>query len=39
MKLERPDQVWSADIIYEPMTAGFMYLAVVIAWYSRYVVA
>ena len=39
VKVERPDQVWSADITYVPMTSGFMYLAAVIDWYSRYVVA
>jgi putative transposase len=37
--IERPDQVWSADITYVPMAAGFMYLAAVIDWYSRYVIA
>ena len=39
VKIERPDQVWSADITYVPMTHGFMYLAAVIDWFSRYVVA
>ena len=37
--VERPDQVWSADITYVPMASGFMYLAATIDWYSRYVVA
>lgn len=37
--ISRPDQVWSADITYVPMAAGFMYLAAVIDWYSRYVIA
>jgi putative transposase len=37
--IERADQVWSADITYVPMAGGFMYLAAVIDWYSRYVVA
>jgi putative transposase len=37
--VERADQVWSADITYVPMTTGFMYLAAVIDWFSRYVVA
>jgi putative transposase len=37
--IERPDQVWSADITYVPLTSGFMYLAATIDWYSRYVVA
>jgi putative transposase len=35
----RPDQVWSADITYVPLASGFMYLAAVLDWYSRYVVA
>src|ERR1041384_4398638 len=39
VKVERPDQVWSADITYVPLVSGFMYLAAVIDWYSRYVVA
>jgi len=37
--IERPDQVWSADITYVPLAAGFMYLAATIDWYSRYVLA
>ena len=37
--IERPDQVWSADITYVPMASGFMYLAATIDWFSRYVVA
>jgi putative transposase len=37
--IERPAQVWSADITYVPMTSGFMYLAAIIEWYSRYVLA
>ena len=39
VKIERPDQVWSTDITYIPLTAGFMYLAATIDWYSRYVLA
>ena len=39
VKIERADQVWSTDITYVPMPSGFMYLAAVIDWYSRYVVA
>jgi putative transposase len=39
VKVERPDQVWSTDITYVPMEAGFMYLAAVIDWYSRYVIS
>jgi len=37
--IERADQVWSTDITYIPLAAGFMYLAATIDWYSRYVVA
>src|SRR5438552_6337328 len=37
--IERPDQVWSTDITYVPMATGFMYLAAVIDWFSRYVIA
>ena len=37
--IERPDQVWSTDITYVPLPRGFMYLAAIIDWYSRYVLA
>ncbi len=37
--IDRVDQVWSADITYVPLESGFMYLAAVIDWYSRYVIA
>jgi putative transposase len=39
VRIERPDQVWSTDITYVPLTTGFMYLAAIIDWYSRYVLA
>jgi putative transposase len=39
VKVVRPDQVWSTDITYVPMASGFMYLAAVIDWFSRYVIA
>jgi putative transposase len=38
VKFERSDQVWSTDITYVPMASGFMYLAAVIDWFSRYVI-
>ena len=38
VKVERKDQVWSTDITYVRMPSGFMYLAAVIDWYSRYVI-
>ncbi len=32
------NQVWGVDITYIPMEKGFMYLFVIIDWYSRYIV-
>jgi len=39
VRIERADQVWSTDITWVAMPHGFMYLAAVIDWYSRYVLA
>ena len=39
LAITHPNQVWSADITYIPMLRGFMYLAAVMDWYSRYVLA
>jgi putative transposase len=39
LKITRPCQVWSTDITYVPMRGGFMYLAAIIDWFSRYVLA
>jgi putative transposase len=39
LSIDRPDQVWSADITYVPLATGFMYLAAILDWYSRYVIA
>ncbi len=39
VEIERVNQVWSTDITYIPMRHGFMYLAAVIEWHSRYVLA
>lgn len=39
LKIERPQQVWSADITYVPMPVGSMYLVATIDWYSRRVVS
>jgi putative transposase len=39
MRIDRPNQVWAADITYIPMARGFLYLVVVMDWYSRYVLA
>lgn len=39
MKIDRPNQVWAADISYIPMARGFVYLVAVMDWYSRKVLA
>jgi transposase InsO family protein len=39
VRIERPDQVWSTDITYVPLPCGFMYLAAIIDWFSRHVLA
>jgi len=39
VEIERVNQVWSTDITYIPMRYGFMFLAAVIEWHSRYVLA
>jgi len=39
LKITRPNQVWAADITYIPMERGFLYLVVIMDWYSRYVLA
>jgi len=37
LKITRPNQVWAADITYIPLARGFLYLVVILDWYSRYV--
>jgi putative transposase len=37
--VERPNQVWAMDITYIPMAHGFVYLAAVMDWFSRRVLA
>src|SRR5215207_6627182 len=39
LPITRPDQVWAMDITYVPMARGFVYLAAVIDWFSRRVLA
>lgn len=39
LEIVRPNQVWSTDITYIPMAKGYMYLAAVIDWYSRYILS
>jgi len=35
LSIIKPNQVWAIDISYIPMKNGFMYLTVVVDWYSR----
>ncbi|MEI9984819.1 MAG: IS3 family transposase [Aliidongia sp.] len=37
--VERPNQAWAMDITYIPMARGFVYLAAVVDWFSRRVLA
>jgi putative transposase len=39
MVIDRPDQVWCADITYIPMRRGFLYLVAIMDWWSRRVLA
>lgn len=39
LTVDRPDQVWAADITYLPMAHGFLYLMAVMDWYSRKVLS
>src|SRR6202049_1496270 len=39
MAIARPNQVWAMDITYIPMARGFVYLAVVLDWFSRRVLS
>ncbi|MCJ8332988.1 MAG: IS3 family transposase [Epibacterium sp.] len=39
MVIDRPNQVWCADITYIPMRRGFLYLVAIMDWHSRKVLA
>ena len=39
VSVDRVNQVWSADITYVRLAAGFVYLVAVIDWFSRYVLS
>jgi putative transposase len=39
VSIVRPNQVWSTDITYIRLRGGFVFLAAVLDWYSRYVLA
>jgi putative transposase len=37
--IDRPNQVWCADITYIPMSRGFLYLVAVMDWHTRAVLS
>ena len=39
LAITRPNQVWAMDITYIPMARGFVYLAAVVDWFTRRVLA
>jgi putative transposase len=39
MEINRTNQVWCSDITYLPLNGGFVFLTVVMDWYSRYVLS
>jgi len=39
MEINRPDQVWCADITYIRLAGGFVYLVAIMDWYSRRVLS
>jgi putative transposase len=39
LRMERPNQVWSADITYIRLSQGFVYLVAILDWFSRYVLS
>jgi putative transposase len=39
LRVDRPNQVWCADITYIPMRKGFLYLVAIMDWHTRKVLA
>lgn len=39
LTIDRPNQVWAADISYLPMARGFMYLVAIMDWHTRKVLS
>ncbi|QEA38465.1 IS3 family transposase [Pistricoccus aurantiacus] len=38
-RIDRPNQVWAADITYAPLARGFMYLVAIMDWHTRKVLS
>lgn len=39
LRIHRPNQVWATDITYIRLLHGWMYMVVILDWFSRYVVS
>ena len=39
LTIDRPNQIWCADVTYIPMRRGFLYLVAIMDWFSRKVLA
>jgi putative transposase len=39
LEIDRPNQVWAADICYVPMARGFVYVVAIMDWHSRKVLS
>src|SRR6202161_1527432 len=39
LTIEKPNRAWAMDLTYIPMARGFVYLAAVVDWFSRRVLA
>lgn len=39
IKVTKSNQVWASDITYIPVIGGYLYLTVIIDWFSRYIIS
>jgi putative transposase len=39
MEISAPNQVWATDITYIPLKGGFLYLTVIMDWFTRYILS
>ena len=39
LEVNRPNQVWAADITWIPTSTGYLYLMAIVDWFSRYVLS